>query len=128
MAKIDILVADDEPHIVRALSFVFTKEGYTVDTASNGDEALWKIRELRPSVVFLDLIMPKKTGNELCRLIKGDETLRSIQVIILTCKGQELDREQSLSSGADGFITKPFSPREVMDRVRQIMEIRSHEE
>jgi two-component system alkaline phosphatase synthesis response regulator PhoP len=127
MSKIDIIIADDEPHIVRALSFVFRKEGYTVDTAANGEEALWKIRESLPRVVFLDLIMPKKTGNELCRLIRSDESLRDIHVIILTCKGQERDREQSLASGADGFITKPFSPREVMARVRHIMGKGPHE-
>jgi DNA-binding response OmpR family regulator len=121
MADIDILIADDEPHIVRALSFVFMKEGYTVETSSDGDDALDKIREMRPRVVFLDLIMPKKTGNEICGIIKRDETLRDIHVIILTCKGQELDREISLSSGADGFITKPFSPKEVVARVRAVL-------
>jgi two-component system alkaline phosphatase synthesis response regulator PhoP len=121
MGDIDILIADDEPHIVRALSFVFTKEGYTVETASDGDAALEKIREMRPRVVFLDLIMPKKTGNEICGIIKRDEALRDIHVIILTCKGQELDRELSLSSGADGFITKPFSPKEVIARVRAVL-------
>lgn len=121
MAEIDIFIADDEPHIVRALSFVFVKEGYSVETASDGEGALEKIREMRPRLVFLDLIMPKRTGNELCGIIKRDEALRDTHVIILTCKGQELDREQSLASGADGFITKPFSPKEVVARVRAIL-------
>jgi two-component system alkaline phosphatase synthesis response regulator PhoP len=121
MAEVDILIADDEPHIIRALSFVFLKEGYTVESASDGDGALEKIREMRPRVLFLDLIMPKKTGNEICGIIKRDEALKGIHVIILTCKGQELDRDLSLSSGADGFITKPFSPKEVVARVRAIL-------
>jgi two-component system alkaline phosphatase synthesis response regulator PhoP len=121
MAEIDILIADDEPHIVRALSFVFMKEGYTVETASDGDGAMAKIRKMKPRVVFLDLIMPKRTGNEICGIIKRDEALRDIHVIILTCKGQELDRERSLASGADGFITKPFSPKEVVARVRAVL-------
>lgn len=121
MAMVDILIADDEPHIVRALSFVFMKEGYSVETASDGDDALAKIRQLRPRAVFLDLIMPKKTGNEICGIIKRDEALRDVHVIILTCKGQELDRDRSLASGADGFITKPFSPKEVVAKIRAIL-------
>jgi two-component system alkaline phosphatase synthesis response regulator PhoP len=118
MSKADILIADDEPHIIRALSFVFEKEGYTLETASNGGDALRKIRETIPRMVFLDLIMPKMTGDEICRVVKGDEALKGIHVVILTCKGQELDREQSIASGADRFITKPFSPKEVLDMVR----------
>lgn len=118
---VDILVADDEPHISRALSFVFKKEGYSVEVALNGEEALAKIREGRPRVVFLDLIMPKLTGTEVCKLVKGDERLCAIHVIILTCKGQELDRDNSLSAGADEFMTKPFSPKEVVARVKELL-------
>lgn len=113
----DILIADDEPHVIRALSFVFEKDGYAVETATNGEEALRKIRETGPRIVFLDLIMPKMTGDEVCRAVKGEEQLKDIHVVILTCKGQELDREQSLASGADSFMTKPFSPREVLSMV-----------
>lgn len=118
MAEADILIADDEPHVIRALSFVFEKEGYAVVTASNGREALEKIRDTMPRMVFLDLIMPKMTGDEVCRAIKGEDVLKGIHVVILTCKGQELDREQSLASGADRFMTKPFSPKEVLHMVK----------
>jgi two-component system, OmpR family, alkaline phosphatase synthesis response regulator PhoP len=118
MSKVDILIADDEPHIIRALSFVCERDGYTLETASNGEEALRKIRETRPRMVFLDLIMPKMTGDEICRIVKSEEALKEIHVVILTCKGQELDREQSLSNGADRFMTKPFSPKEVLAMVR----------
>lgn len=121
MSKADILIADDEPHVIRALSFVLEREGYAVESASNGDDALLKIRETRPRMVFLDLIMPRRTGDEICRIVKGDVGLREIHVVILTCKGQELDREQSLSYGADGFITKPFSPREVLAMVKSVI-------
>lgn len=117
---VDILVADDEPHISRALSFVFRKEGYVVDVAANGEEALAKIRDGRPRVVFLDLIMPKLTGTEICKLVKGDERLSPTHIIILTCKGQELDRDNSLSAGADEYMTKPFSPKEVVARVKEL--------
>jgi CheY-like chemotaxis protein len=121
MACFDILIADDEPHIVRALSFVFERDGYTVETASDGDAALQKIKETKPRIVFLDLIMPKMTGDAICRAIKLDEQLKDIHVVILTCKGQELDRELSISSGADRFITKPFSPKEVLKIVKDIL-------
>lgn len=121
MAGIDIFIADDEPHIVRALSFVFERDGYIVGTASDGAVALRSIREMKPRVVFLDLIMPKMTGDEVCKTLKQDADLQNIHIVILTCKGQELDRELSIASGADSFITKPFSPKEVLKMVKEIL-------
>lgn len=121
MANIDIFVADDEPHIVRALSFVFERDGYAVETASDGAAALRLIRELKPRIVFLDLVMPKMTGDEVCKKIKQDMDQQDIHIVILTCKGQELDRELSIASGADSFITKPFSPKEVLKMVKDIL-------
>ncbi len=115
---LQILVADDEPHISRALSFALQREGFSVDVAGNGEEALRKIREERPRMVFLDIVMPKKTGLEICTEIKGDQELKDICIIILTAKGQELDRRDCISAGADGYMTKPFSPREVVELVR----------
>lgn len=122
MPEIDILIADDEPHIARALNFIFKKEGYRVEMAHDGDAAMSAILEYNPKIVFLDLIMPKKNGDEVCRAIKSDDRLRNIHVIILTCKGQELDRQVSMSAGADEYMTKPFSPREVVSKVRSILE------
>ncbi len=121
MYNLDILVVDDEPHIARALNFVFKKEGFSVETAADGDEALARIRQHRPRVVFLDLILPKRSGTEVCRGVKSDPELRKTHIIILTCKGQELDREQSMAAGANEYITKPFSPREVVSRVRALL-------
>ncbi len=115
---LQILVADDEPHISRALSFALQREGFSVDVAGNGEEALRKIREERPRMVFLDIVMPKKTGLEICTEIKRDTDLKDICIIILTAKGQELDRRDCISAGADGYMTKPFSPREVVELVR----------
>jgi two-component system alkaline phosphatase synthesis response regulator PhoP len=121
MAGIDILIADDEPHIVRALSFVFEREGFSIETASDGADALRKIKETKPRIVFLDLIMPKMTGDQVCQALRRDGEYKDIHIVILTCKGQELDREQSISSGADTFITKPFSPKEVLNMVKTIL-------
>ncbi len=121
MQDLDILVVDDEPHIARALNFVFKKEGFNVETATDGDAALASIRQHRPRIVFLDLILPKRSGTEVCKAVKNDPHLRKTHIIILTCKGQELDREQSMAAGANEFITKPFSPREVVARVRTLL-------
>lgn len=115
---LQILVADDEPHITRALSFVLQREGFVVDVAVNGEEALHKIRERKPAVAFLDIVMPKLTGLELCHAIKSDPEISKTHIIILTAKGQDLDRRNCMSAGADEYITKPFSPREVLERVR----------
>jgi len=118
---IDILIADDEPHIVRSLSFIFSKEGFRVDTASDGEEALQKFRNLAPRIAFFDLTMPRLDGLQLCREIKSDGDGRHAYVIILTCKGQDVDRENCLKAGANEFMTKPFSPNEVLGKVRSLL-------
>ncbi|MCD6358383.1 MAG: response regulator [Dehalococcoidia bacterium] len=116
-----ILVVDDEPHVIRLLTFVLNKEGYDVSTAVNGEEAMAKICESKPDLMFLDVMMPRKNGHEVCREVKGDPDLSDIHIIMLTAKGQETDKEEALDSGANEFITKPFSPRKVVARVREIL-------
>ena len=116
-----ILVVDDEPHVIRSLTFVLSKEGYDVASAENGEDALAKIRALRPDLVFLDVMMPKKNGYEVCREVKKDSVLSDIRVIMLTAKGQESDREQGLGAGADEFLTKPFSPIGVVEKVKELL-------
>jgi two-component system phosphate regulon response regulator PhoB len=116
-----ILVVDDEPFILRALTFVLNREGYRTVTAANGEEALLRMRELRPDLVFLDVMMPKKNGFEVCQEAKRDPDLSRIFIILLTAKGQESDRVKGLAAGADEYMTKPFSPSEVLARVREIV-------
>jgi two-component system alkaline phosphatase synthesis response regulator PhoP len=116
-----ILVVDDEPHVIKSLTFVLTKEGYDVSSAENGEDAMAKIRQSKPSLVFLDVMMPKKNGYEVCREVKKDSGLRDIRVIMLTAKGQEADREQGLNVGADEFMTKPFSPMGIVDKVKELL-------
>ena len=118
----DILVVDDDPYIQRSLSFVLRKEGFEVEVASNGEEALNKARELKPKIIMLDLMMPKLNGFAACRAIKSDPLTKSSYVIILTAKGQEVDKEAGLKEGADEFMTKPFSPKELVVKVRSILE------
>jgi DNA-binding response OmpR family regulator len=116
-----ILVVDDEPHVIRSLTFVLEKEGYDVSSAANGEEAMAKIQESKPKLVFLDVMMPKKNGYEVCKEVKSNSSLSDIHIIMLTAKGQEADRKKGLDSGADEFMTKPFSLKTVVDKAREIL-------
>ena len=121
MSEKKILVVDDEPYILRSLTFVLGKEGYDVSTATNGEEAMAQIRESKPCIMFLDIMMPKKNGYEVCQEVKTDPALSDIHVIMLSAKGQEADREKGLSLGANEFITKPFSPMQIVARVKELL-------
>ncbi len=116
-----ILVADDEPYVLRSLEFILKKEGYRVLTATDGQEALDKIRSELPDLVFLDIQMPRMDGNAVCQSLRQDPATRDLHIIMITAKGQEADRLEALGSGADEFVTKPYSPRKLLDRVREIL-------
>jgi DNA-binding response OmpR family regulator len=116
-----ILVVDDEPNVVRSLRFVLEKEGYDVSSAVNGEEAMAKIQEIKPKLVFLDVMMPKKNGYEVCKEVKDNSSLSDTHIIMLTAKGQEADREKGFDAGADEFMTKPFSLMAVVDRVKKLL-------
>ncbi len=116
-----VLVVDDEANLTRSITFILRKEGYEVEVASNGEEAINKALQLKPNVMLLDIMMPKKNGYEVCQEVREDPDLRDIYIIMLTAKGQEVDREKGLEMGADEFITKPFSPSLVVERVNAIL-------
>src|SRR5262245_32740741 len=116
-----ILVVDDEPYIIRSLSYVLEREGYWVETARNGEEALHKIRDLHPCLVFLDVMMPVKNGYQVCAEVREDPEIANTHIIMLSAKGQQVDRERGLLGGTDEYITKPFSPREIIALVRAIV-------
>jgi DNA-binding response OmpR family regulator len=116
-----ILVVDDEPFILRSLTFVLRKQGFEVLEARDGEEAMLAIRNHRPALVFLDVMMPRKNGYEVCEEVKGDPELAETYVIMLTAKGQESDRDKGLAIGADEYMTKPFSPSKITERVREIL-------
>ncbi|MBI2318251.1 MAG: response regulator [Betaproteobacteria bacterium] len=97
---VSVLVVDDEPYILRSLSYLLTREGYVVETASNGGEGLERVRELRPRIVFLDIMMPDMDGYEVCEQIKRDPELEKAHVIMLSAKGQQNDLERALLAGA----------------------------
>jgi len=116
-----ILIVDDEPYIVRSLSFVLKRAGYGVLQARDGREALEMIRTRRPGLVFLDIMLPEKDGYEVCREIKEDPELAGTYVIMLTAKHQELDEERALGAGAQEYMTKPFSPSHALERVDAVL-------
>ncbi len=120
-----VLVVDDEPFILRSLTFVLEKAGFTVHQGRNGDEALEKLRDHRPGIAILDVMMPKRNGYEVCEVVKGDPALRDTFVILLTAKGQESAKDRGLQAGADEYMTKPFSPSRIVERVREILVARA---
>ena len=120
MANEQILIVDDEPYILRSLSFVLEREGYQVATAADGLAALDQIRALRPGLVFLDIMLPRKNGYEVCAEVKGDPDLADTHIVMLSAKGQQIDRERGMLGGADEYMTKPFSPREIVAYVRNV--------
>ncbi len=121
MSSKKILIVDDEQHVIRSLTFVLKKEGYDVSSAVNGEDAIARVHESKPNLMFLDVMMPKKSGYEVCQEVKSNPGLSDIHIIMLTAKGQEADRERGLNSGADEFMTKPFSPRGVVERVKELL-------
>ena len=116
-----ILVVDDEPNIVRSLTFVLNKGGYDVSFARDGEQAMAMVRDSKPNILILDVMMPNKSGYEVCNEIKSDPDLQDIHVVMLTAKGQDDDRETALSQGADEYISKPFSPIKILARVKELL-------
>jgi DNA-binding response OmpR family regulator len=121
MAQFKVLVVDDEPFICRSLSFVLRKDDYEVFEARNGEEALEVIRDQRPDLVFLDVMMPKINGFDVTRTVKSDPDLRSTMIVLLTAKGQDADRQTGEEAGADDYMTKPFSPTKILERARMLL-------
>jgi len=114
--KQKILIVDDENDIIELLSYNLVKEGFDVSSASDGEEALKKIRNETFDLAVLDLMLPGLQGMELCRMLRSDPKTESLPILMLTAKVEELDRILGLEMGADDYITKPFSPRELVSR------------
>lgn len=120
-SKTRILVVEDEQDILRLVAYNLKKHGYAVDEAMNGDEALRLIRENPYRLIVLDLMLPGLTGMELCRILKQDPATAAIPIIMLTARSEETDRVSGLDAGADDYITKPFSIKELLARVRTVL-------
>jgi len=120
--KSKILVVDDEPEAVELVEFNLKGAGYEVSTAGDGAEALNKARRIQPNLVILDVMMPEIDGMEVCKLLRRDPATSTIPIIMLTAKASEVDRVLGLELGADDYVVKPFSPRELVLRVKKILE------
>lgn len=116
-----ILIADDEPNILISLEYLMKREGYAVSVARDGVEALDALRRERPTLVLLDVMMPKKTGFEVCQEMRADDELKDTLVLMLTAKGRDTDVAKGLALGADDYITKPFSTKELVQKVRELL-------
>lgn len=118
----DILVAEDEPGILEALSFVLQRAGWTVHSVADGEAVMAALRQERPRLLVLDIMLPKRSGFEVLKQIRADAATRALPVLVLTAKGQQQDRRIAEELGADRFVTKPYSNAEVVEAVRTLLE------
>jgi phosphate regulon transcriptional regulator PhoB len=121
MSKKHILIVDDEPDLVELLSYNLKKEGFTVTSAVDGEEALLMLKKSTFSLILLDLMLPGIQGLELCRILRQNQKTEHIPIIMITAKGEETDKIRGLETGADDYITKPFSPKELIARVNAVL-------
>ena len=128
MADEKVLIVDDEEHIVELLQFNLVNAGYKVITANNGLDALKKVKENKPDLLLLDLMLPGMDGLDVCKEIKRDKETSKTSIIMLTAKSEELDKILGLELGADDYITKPFSIRELLARVKAVLRRSSSDE
>ncbi len=115
-----VLVVDDEPDIREIIQYNLHHEGYEVATASDGDEGLQKVKDLKPDLIILDVMMPRKNGMEVCRILRAQESYRNTLIIFLTALNDELSHVKGLEYGADDFISKPVSPKVLVSKVNSL--------
>ena len=116
-----VLIADDEPNIVTSLEFLMRKSGYQVEVARNGDEVLLLVESFAPDLVLLDVMMPRRSGYEVCQKMRERADWRHVKIVMLSAKGREAEVSKGLSLGADAYVTKPFSNRELIARIGELL-------
>jgi DNA-binding response OmpR family regulator len=116
-----VLIADDEPNIVISLEFLLRREGFEVLVAVDGDEALARARAEKPDLVLLDVMMPKMNGFDVCQALRADPVLAGMRVLMLTAKGRDTEVSKGLGLGADAYVTKPFSTKELVAQIRSLL-------
>ena len=121
MAK-RILIADDEPNIVASLEFLMKKMGHAVRVANTGEEALHAVGEFNPDLVLLDVMMPRMSGFDLCQTVRENPAWKGIKIVMLSAKGRQIDMNKGMAVGADAYVTKPFSTRELVAKVRELLD------
>ncbi len=116
-----ILIVDDEPNIVMSLEFLLKKEGFQIDTAGDGDAALDKVRSFSPDLVLIDVMMPKKSGFEVCEILRADTAFAHLKIIMLTAKGRDTEQAKGLALGADAYMLKPFATKDLVAKIREVL-------
>lgn len=116
-----VLIVDDEPNIVLSLQFLMKKAGFDVRVARDGEEALAAVASAPPDLILLDVMMPKRDGFDVCQTIRANPTWSGTRIIMLTARGRDIEREKGLALGADDYITKPFSTRDVLAQVEKLL-------
>jgi len=116
-----ILIVDDEPNIVISLEFLMKKEGFEVAVANDGEEALAKVASFNPDLMLLDVMMPKKSGFEVCEALRADPQRSGLQIVMLTAKGRDTEVAKGLALGADAYVTKPFSTKDLVAKVKEML-------
>lgn len=119
----DILIVEDEPAILESLQFILTRDGWTVETARDGDAAIQSVWRVKPRMVLLDIMLPKKGGLEVLKTIRSHSAVKDTPVVVLTARGQQYDRQLAMELKADGFITKPYANSEVIAEVRRMLAV-----
>lgn len=116
-----ILIADDEPNIVLSLEFLMKKEGFEVAVARDGEETLAQVKSFDPDLLLLDVMMPKKSGYEVCEALRADPGRAGLIIVMLTAKGRDTEVAKGLAIGADAYVTKPFSTKELVLKVKDLL-------
>ena len=116
-----ILIVDDEPNIVISLEFLMKKEGFEVAVANDGEEALATVASFNPDLMLLDVMMPKKSGFEVCEALRADPQRAGLQIVMLTAKGRDTEVAKGLALGADAYVTKPFSTKDLVAKVKAML-------
>ncbi|MBF0400306.1 MAG: response regulator [Magnetococcales bacterium] len=119
--SVEILIVDDVPNIVLSLEFLMKKEGFSVRSAADGEEALQAMADKKPDLVLLDVMMPKRDGYDVCETIRANPQWQTVRIVMLTAKGREVEQEKGLALGADAYVTKPFSTRDLVLKVRSLL-------
>ena len=122
MSQKSVLLAEDEDHIALALEHLLGREGYRLRRVATGNAALTALAEERPDLVVLDVMLPERSGYEICQIIRNDAALRDIKVLMMTAGGGEVERRKGLALGADAFLTKPFATRDLTRQIGQMLD------
>jgi len=118
---LDVLIAEDEPSILDSLDFILRRAGWTIAAVTDGEAAWLALRRARPRLLILDVMLPKRSGFEVLKSVRGDPEIGDLPVLILTAKGQQQDRRTAEELGANGFVTKPYANAEVVGEVRRLL-------